>query len=177
MLQRDSYNPLSALSEFLKGFETLAIIIDFLKRNGQHTILAKGHDNRHCESRSQLRSAWARGSQGQEPHSFQALTGQVMIQVKAFGLECFKLFTQQSYSSKILFPRVLGVEAVGLAEKRQETSSTRGKIMAIAVGGTGQVFDYGYAEYTCVPATLVQVIKTKFPRETLSAFPEMLQKA
>jgi hypothetical protein len=34
------------------------------------------------------------------------------------------------------------------------------------MGGMGRNFDGGYAEYTCVPATQVQVIKTGLPWET-----------
>jgi len=45
------------------------------------------------------------------------------------------------------------------------------------MGGMGRNFDGGYAEYTCVPASQVQVIKTSFPWETLGALPEMLQTA
>jgi len=43
------------------------------------------------------------------------------------------------------------------------------------MGGMGRSFDGGYAEYTCVPVTQVQVIKTGLPWETLGAIPEMLQ--
>ena len=45
------------------------------------------------------------------------------------------------------------------------------------MGGMGRDFDGGYAEYTCVPASQVQVIKTSLPWETLGAIPEMLQTA
>lgn len=45
------------------------------------------------------------------------------------------------------------------------------------MGGMGRVFDGGYAEYTCVPASQVQKIETKLPWETLGALPEMLQTA
>jgi NADPH:quinone reductase-like Zn-dependent oxidoreductase len=45
------------------------------------------------------------------------------------------------------------------------------------MGGMGRQFDGGYAEYTCVPVTQVQVIKTGLPWETLGAIPEMLQTA
>src|SRR5450755_2626911 len=38
-------------------------------------------------------------------------------------------------------------------------------------------YDGGYAEFTCVPASQVQVITTKLPWETLGAIPEMLQTA
>ena len=43
--------------------------------------------------------------------------------------------------------------------------------------GDGRQFDGGYAEYTCVPAKQVQVIRTELPWETLGAIPEMLQTA
>ena len=43
------------------------------------------------------------------------------------------------------------------------------------MGGMGRQFDGGYAEYTCVPAKQVQVIKTELAWETLGAIPEMLQ--
>jgi NADPH:quinone reductase-like Zn-dependent oxidoreductase len=45
------------------------------------------------------------------------------------------------------------------------------------MGGMGREFDGGYAEYTCVPAAQVQVIKTDLAWETLGAIPEMLQTA
>jgi NADPH:quinone reductase-like Zn-dependent oxidoreductase len=41
----------------------------------------------------------------------------------------------------------------------------------------GRNFDGAYAEYTCVPAGQVHVIKTGLPWETLGAIPEMLQTA
>jgi NADPH:quinone reductase-like Zn-dependent oxidoreductase len=41
----------------------------------------------------------------------------------------------------------------------------------------GRRFDGGYAEYTCVPATQVQVFMTALAWETLGAIPEMLQMA
>jgi len=45
------------------------------------------------------------------------------------------------------------------------------------MGGMGRNFDGGYAEYTCVPGSQVQVIKTSLAWETLGALPEMLQTA
>lgn len=39
----------------------------------------------------------------------------------------------------------------------------------------GRVFDGGYAEYTCVPANQVQVVKAKISWEQLGALPEMMQ--
>jgi hypothetical protein len=45
------------------------------------------------------------------------------------------------------------------------------------MGGMGRTFDGGYAKYTGVPASQVQVIKTTLPWDTLGALPEMLQTA
>ena len=41
---------------------------------------------------------------------------EVLIRVKAFGLNRSELFTRQGHSSGVKFPRVLGIEAVGLVE-------------------------------------------------------------
>jgi len=43
-------------------------------------------------------------------------TGEVLIRVKAFGLNRSELFTRQGHSPGVKFPRVLGIEAVGLVE-------------------------------------------------------------
>ena len=49
--------------------------------------------------------------------------------------------------------------------------------MATCMGGMGRVFDGGYAEYTCVPANQVMVIKKQLPWELLGALPEMMNTA
>lgn len=101
--------------------------------------------------------------------------GKVLIRVKAFGLNRSELFTRQGHSPGVGFPRVLGIEAVGLVEEAPGNEFRKGDIVATAMGGMGRQFDGGYAEYTCVPATQVQVLKTELPWETLGAIPEMLQ--
>jgi len=104
-------------------------------------------------------------------------TGEVLIRVKAFGLNRSELFTRQGLSPGVMFPRILGIEAVGLVEEAPGSEFNKGDMVATAIGGMGRNFDGGYAEYTCVPASQVQVIKTSFPWETLGALPEMLQTA
>src|SRR5260370_21868897 len=103
--------------------------------------------------------------------------GEVLIRVKAFGLNRSELFTRRGHSSNVKFPRVLGIEAVGLVEAAPGGEFHQGDIAATAMGGMGREFDGGYAEYTCVPAAQVQVIKTDLAWETLGAIPEMLQTA
>jgi len=103
--------------------------------------------------------------------------GEVLIRVKAFGLNRSELFTRQGHSPNVKFPRVLGIEAVGVVELAPGTPLEKGAIVATAMGGMGRQFDGGYAEFTCVPARQVQVLQTELPWETLGAIPEMLQTA
>jgi NADPH:quinone reductase-like Zn-dependent oxidoreductase len=103
--------------------------------------------------------------------------GEVLIRVKAFGLNRSELFTRQGHSPGVKFPRVLGIEAAGLVESAPGNEFRKGDIVATAMGGMGRQFDGGYAEYTCVPATHVQAIRTQLSWETFGAIPEMLQTA
>jgi NADPH:quinone reductase-like Zn-dependent oxidoreductase len=104
-------------------------------------------------------------------------SGEVLIRVKAFGLNRSELFTRQGHSPSVKFPRVLGIEAVGVVESAPGSQFHKGDIVATAMGGMGRQFDGGYAEFTCVPATQVQAVKTEVSWETLGAIPEMLQTA
>jgi NADPH:quinone reductase-like Zn-dependent oxidoreductase len=103
--------------------------------------------------------------------------GEVLIRVKAFGLNRSELFPRQGHSPNVKFPRVLGIEAAGLVESAPGDEFQPGDTVATAMGGLGREFDGGYAEYTCVPAAQVQAIQTQLPWEILGAIPEMLQTA
>jgi NADPH:quinone reductase-like Zn-dependent oxidoreductase len=106
-----------------------------------------------------------------------AHSGNVLIRVKAFGLNRSELFTRQGHSPGVMFPRVLGIEAVGLVEEAPGGEFRPGDVVATAMGGMGRQFDGGYAEFTCVPASQVQVLRTDLSWATLGAVPEMLQTA
>lgn len=103
------------------------------------------------------------------------MAGQVLIRVMAFGLNRSEMFTRQGYSPGVTFPRILGIEAVGIVEQAPEAGFSKGDVVATVMGGMGRIFDGSYAEYTCVPAGQVQKIRTQLPWETLGAIPEMLQ--
>jgi NADPH:quinone reductase-like Zn-dependent oxidoreductase len=103
--------------------------------------------------------------------------GEVLIRVKAFGLNRSELFTRQGYSPTVRFPRILGIEAAGLVEDAPGGEFEKGEVVATAMGGMGRQFDGSYAEYTCTPATQVQTIKAELPWHVLGAIPEMLQTA
>ncbi|MFV2055311.1 MAG: zinc-binding alcohol dehydrogenase family protein [Thiohalomonadales bacterium] len=107
----------------------------------------------------------------------QPARGWVLIRVKAFGLNRSELFTRQGHSSAIKFPRILGIEAVGIVEIAPGGEFEPGQTVATAMGGMGRQFDGGYAEFTCVPASQVQAIDTKLDWHTLGSLPEMMQTA
>ena len=103
--------------------------------------------------------------------------GEVLIAVKAFGLNRSELFTRQGLSPDVTFPRILGIEAVGVVEDAPGKEFASGDVVATAMGGMGRQFDGSYAEYTCVPARHLQVLNTALGWEVLGAVPEMVQTA
>ena len=107
----------------------------------------------------------------------QAKPGWVLIQVKAFGLNRSELFTRQGHSPNVQFPRILGIEAVGVVVDAPDSNFETGQTVATAMGGMGRKFDGSYAEYTLVPADQVQVINTNLEWSVLGALPEMIQTA
>ena len=91
------------------------------------------------------------------------------------------MFTRQGHSPTVKFPRILGIEATGIVEEApgNERNFKKGDIVGTAMGGMGRDFDGGYAEYTCVPASQVQVIKSgdQITWEVFGSLPEMMQTA
>src|ERR1700752_3819526 len=104
-------------------------------------------------------------------------SGEVLIRVKAFGLNRSEMFTRQGHSPGVKFPRILGIEAAGIVEHAPGGEFKQGQTVATAMGGMGREFDGGYAEFTCVPASQVQALETKLTWDKLGAMPEMLQTA
>jgi NADPH:quinone reductase-like Zn-dependent oxidoreductase len=107
----------------------------------------------------------------------QAKPGWVLIQVKAFGLNRSELFTRQGHSPNVQFPRILGIEAVGVVVDAPGSNLEAGETVATAMGGMGRNFDGSYAEYALVPAGQIQVINTTLDWSVLGALPEMIQTA
>jgi NADPH:quinone reductase-like Zn-dependent oxidoreductase len=103
--------------------------------------------------------------------------GWVLIRIKAFGLNRSELFTRRGLSPNVKFPRVLGIEAVGMVENAPGGEFQPGETVATVMGGMGRDFDGGYAEFTCVPTVQVRSVTSSLPWEVLGAVPEMLQTA
>jgi len=104
-------------------------------------------------------------------------SNEVLIQVKSFGLNRSEYFTRKGLSPNVTFPRVLGIEAVGVMEHDPSGTFAKGQKVATAMGGMGRVFDGSYAEYTCVPRDQVQAFHSRLDWDILGALPEMIQTA
>lgn len=96
----------------------------------------------------------------------------VRIQVRAFGLNRSELFTRQGHSPSVRFPRVLGIECVGIVDDAGGTDLALGQTVAALMGEMGRAYDGGYAEYTSVPRERVLPIRTELPWDVLAALPE-----
>jgi NADPH:quinone reductase-like Zn-dependent oxidoreductase len=105
----------------------------------------------------------------------QVRTGWVLIKVKAFGLNRSELFTRKGDSPGVTFPRIQGIECVGLLEEDPSNTYEKGQQVAAIMGGMGRFFDGGYAEFCLVPLEIVFPFKSNLPWEVLGAIPEMFQ--
>ena len=105
----------------------------------------------------------------------QVKAGWVLIRVKAFGLNRSELFTRRGDSPGVKFPRIQGIECVGIVEEDPSNTYEKGQQVAAIMGGMGRSFDGGYAEYTLAPLPIIFPFTSPLPWETLGAIPEMFQ--
>ncbi|KAJ6489096.1 chaperonin 10-like protein [Mycena sanguinolenta] len=85
----------------------------------------------------------------------QPKAGHVLIRIKGFGLNRSELFTRQGLSPGLSFPRILGIECLGVVHDAGGGKWKEGEVVAAIMGGMGRQFDGGYAEYTLVPHSSV----------------------
>lgn len=103
--------------------------------------------------------------------------GEVLIRVRAFGLNRSELFTRQGKSPDVTLPRILGIEVVGEVVEAPGGEFQTDDVVASVMGGMGRTFDGSYAEFTCVPAAQVRLVSGALSWQILGALPEMLQTA
>lgn len=101
--------------------------------------------------------------------------GEVLVKVEAFGLNRSELHTRLGMADGVTFPRVLGIEAVGVVAACPAGEFSVGSQVAALMGGMGRTFDGGYAEYTCVPVRQIVPFSTDLDWAMVGAVPEMLQ--
>ncbi|MEY8655745.1 zinc-binding alcohol dehydrogenase family protein [Brachybacterium paraconglomeratum] len=103
--------------------------------------------------------------------------GDVLIRVRAFGLNRSELHFRQGLAESGSLPRIPGIEATGVVASAPGTDLLEGTQVMTLMGGMGRAFDGGYAEYVLVPAEQVIPFRSALPWEQLGAVPEMLQTA
>ncbi|MEQ9310228.1 MAG: zinc-binding alcohol dehydrogenase family protein [Balneolaceae bacterium] len=102
-------------------------------------------------------------------------TGWVLIKVESFGLNRSELFTRRGDSPGVIFPKIQGIECVGIIEDDPSNTYSKGQQVAAIMGGMGRFFDGGYAEYTLAPLEIIFPFKSKLTWDVLGAIPEMFQ--
>ncbi len=107
----------------------------------------------------------------------QARIGHVLIQIAGFGVNRSEMFTRQGHSPSVVFPRVPGIEAVGVVAQDPSGRFSEGEKVVSVMGGLGRAFDGTYAEYCLIPLDQLRAFKSDLPWSTLAALPEMMQTA
>ena len=98
--------------------------------------------------------------------------GWTFVKIQGFGINHSEIFTRQGLSTSVQFPRVLGIECVGLVEETTRPDLKFGQQIISIMGEMGRAFDGGYAEYTLLPNEQIYPIKTELDLESLIALPE-----
>jgi NADPH:quinone reductase-like Zn-dependent oxidoreductase len=100
--------------------------------------------------------------------------GWALVRVEAFGLNRSEYMTLRGWSgSEVTFPRILGIECVGVVEAVADGSAVEpGATVAAVMGGMGRAFDGGYAEYALLPERQLMALQTSLPWDVLGALPE-----
>lgn len=101
--------------------------------------------------------------------------GQVLVKVKAFGLNRSELMTRKGYSPGVLFPRILGIECVGEIVADPSGKWQPGQQVAACMGGMGKDYDGSYAEYAVLPSSIIYPFNSELSWDVLGAIPEMFQ--
>ena len=99
--------------------------------------------------------------------------GWSLVTVKGFGINHSEIFTRQGLSPSVKFPRILGIECVGLIE--QTTDPERlpvGQKVISIMGEMGRAFDGSYAEKVLLPNTQIYPVTTDLDWATLATIPE-----
>src|SRR5690348_3170501 len=98
--------------------------------------------------------------------------GWSLVRVMGAGLNRSELRTRQGHSPDVRFPRVLGIECVGVVVAATDPALPEGTTVAAVMGEIGRAFDGGYAEYALLPNALLMPVTTTLAWEVLAALPE-----
>jgi NADPH:quinone reductase-like Zn-dependent oxidoreductase len=98
------------------------------------------------------------------------VSGQVVIEVKAFGLNHAEIYFRSGVWGEVA--KITGIECVGVVKADPDGRFSTGQKVAALVGGMGRTFNGSYAQYTRVPTANVVPIATAMPWADLASLPE-----
>ena len=99
--------------------------------------------------------------------------GWSLIQVKGFGINHSEIFTRNGLSPTVSFPRILGIECVGIvADTTDPQRLPVGQKVISIMGEMGRAFDGSYAEYVLLPNAQIHPVETELDWSLLAALPE-----
>ena len=99
--------------------------------------------------------------------------GWSLVRVMGRGVNHSEIFTREGQSPSVKFPRILGIECVGVIAESTDTERLPEGCKVISImGEMGRAFDGGYAEYALLPNDQIYPVDTDLPWEILAAVPE-----
>ncbi|WP_433223961.1 zinc-binding dehydrogenase [Dactylosporangium sp. CS-047395] len=98
--------------------------------------------------------------------------GWTLVRVMGAGLNRAEIRTRQGFSPNVRFPRVLGIECVGVVAATSDPALAEGATVAALMGEMGRAFDGSYAEFVLLPNELLMPVVTRLPWVELAALPE-----
>ncbi|GAT18407.1 quinone oxidoreductase [Secundilactobacillus silagincola] len=109
----------------------------------------------------------------------QLVPGFTLVEVKAFGVNESEVTSRKGESSSdFKYPRILGIEGVGVIKEADPASNFKaGQKVAMMMTGLGRAIDGSYAQYCLAPNESLIPLETNLDWSIVGALPEMLQTA
>lgn len=100
-------------------------------------------------------------------------SGWSLVKVIGFGINRSEIFTRQGLSPSVVFPRILGIECVGIIEESSDVERLApGQKVVSIMGEMGRTFDGSYADYVLLPNDQIYPIRTELDWIALTTIPE-----
>ena len=98
--------------------------------------------------------------------------GWSLVKVMGFGINHSEIFTRKGESPSVKFPRILGIECVGVVEESTSPNLKNGQKVVSFMGEMGRAYDGGYAQYCLLPNDNIFPIKSNLSWPEIAAIPE-----
>ena len=99
--------------------------------------------------------------------------GWSLVKVKGFGINRSEIFTRKGYSPDVVFPRILGIECVGIIEESTDKHNLPIGCKVVSImGEMGRAYDGSYAEYVLLPNDQIYKVGFNISWSDFAAIPE-----